>query len=88
MNTIYKFELQEASKQSIKIPKGFRILNLGIQNDNICVWAMVDSESPSELVSFEIYGTGHEIIEDANRRYIGTVIKTYTGLVWHVFVMQ
>ena len=88
MNTIYKFELEQTSKQKKLIPNGFRILHTAEQDGVICIWAMVDNSIPMEAVSFEIYGTGHDIPENANRRYVGTVLMQSTGLVWHVFVMQ
>lgn len=88
MNTIYKFELEQTSKQKKLMPNGFRILHIAEQDGVICLWAMVDNSIPMETVSFEIHGTGHEIIPDANKRYVGTIIMQSTGLVWHVFVMQ
>ena len=76
MKTIYKYVLQ-------KMPKGARILDIQNQNNEIVMWALVDSDLSDEPRYFEIYGTGEELPLGIIRKYIGTVQVGY--LVCHIF---
>jgi len=86
MQTIYKYPLSLASSQGVSMPQGAKILSAQMQNDELQVWAIVDTEAPApdDYYEFIIAGTGnptHINIRDAN--YLSTVQDG--GFVWHVF---
>ena len=73
----------------IQMPYGSTILSTQNQNDEIVVWAEVDTEARMENIEFISVFTGtnissiERIRENYVRSYIGTVqIKS---LVWHIF---
>lgn len=80
--TIYKYVLIP-DKQFLQVPEGARFLQAGEQNGDVVVWALVDTEAPSEGRNVAVYGTGHEV-PAAPGVYLNTV---FVGpLVFHVFV--
>lgn len=88
MKTIHKYQLELAGNTSIKVPIESRILSVGNQRGNICVWVEVDTISPrtnkeptSEDVYFWVVGTGHKVPDGL--KYVGTVI--IEPFVWHVY---
>ena len=84
-NTIWKFELKEVELQIVRIPEGADILSLGIQGEEMFLWAAVDEEAETEAVQIRIVGTGWVMGETTlERRFLGT-LATPAGLVWHVF---
>ena len=74
---------------SIQMPKGSEILC--VQRDektNIpCIWALVYPDNESVKRYFELFGTGHEIVNDdgINRKYIGTYQYQNGEFVGHLF---
>ena len=86
MKTIYKYPLEITNKQSIEIPNNSRILSVANQNENICLWVEIDKkeEKKTEL-AFYVFGTGHDIPDNLNLHFIGTVVTLGGRLVWHVF---
>lgn len=86
MKTIYKYPIKIADKQSFPMPVGANILTLQTQNGNPFIWAMIDTEVPTEEVSIRVYGTSYPISESSNLEYIGTFHAMYgRNLVFHVF---
>lgn len=83
MNTIWKYILPLTAKQIVFMPRGARILTVQIQEGNICLWAIVDTDNGNEERRFAIVGTGapNEIPTDST--YIGTCQDG--AFVWHVF---
>ena len=87
---IWKFEIK-LDNHSIEMPKGARILSVGVQDhlsESIMIWAMVDPEAPSCRRVFAICRTGHSIFPQApvwqnKLSFLGTVQQG--PLVWHVF---
>jgi len=85
MTKIYKYTIILAEYQTIQVPKGATILCAQMQNDNLWVWAEVDTnpERETEDRDIYVYGTGHEMYYDIPQRYISTVQDR--GFVWHVY---
>lgn len=85
MKTIWKFPLSNGSPQRIDMPKGAEILSIQQQGGMAQLWALVDSEQPSDPRYIEIYGTGQRIHESVNvkRKYLATFQQR--EFVWHVF---
>jgi len=83
--TIWKFPLMVIDNQIIRMPKGAEILTVQTQNEEPCLWALVDVEAELEARFIDIFGTGHPVFlfKRTNKKYIGTF---QTGqLVFHVF---
>ena len=84
--TIWKYTLSLVDYVDIEMPTGARILSVGIQNEQICLWALVDPEKTAAKYRFRIAGTGHPIGKEAeNWDFVGTVIMMNGALVFHVF---
>ena len=82
MKTIWKYPLSE--KCSFAMPQGAKILTVARQNDESCLWALVDSEAPLCRRTFVMLGTGHEILEN-NLTFLGSVQYIEGAIVMHVF---
>ena len=90
MITIYKYPLTTDSPirqaTTIRMPKDSNVIKVGVQNNQICLWAIVNTENPEVGVTFKIYGTGHELAPETETCYEmrqGTVM--IGPFVWHVF---
>lgn len=80
---IYKYPLKLQDFQELVLPKRALILDVQNQRDQLCLWALVDSnETKSEVVFIHIIGTGREHIPQSSLRYIATV--QMGEFVWHV----
>ena len=84
MRTIWKFPLKlQDEPQVIVMPKDAKLLFFGSKGQaTIDLWAEVETLNKSELRTFIIYGTGHEI----NRKdvyYVGSTIDP--PFVWHLY---
>lgn len=64
------------------MPEGAKILSVGNQRGNLCLWAMVDPTNPGVFRIFEMIGTGYPL-SDVGLQFIGTVV--IEPFVWHVF---
>lgn len=77
MKTIWKYVVES----KLEMPTGARIIHADIQNEEACLWAIVDPEAPKETRSFAIRGTGHPV--DDKLEY---VFSWQQGIfVWHLF---
>ena len=77
MKTIYKYSL---TQMNIQMPTGAQILHCAMQGDTYCLWALVDTDAPTENRSFRVLGTGWEVTE--NMAHIGTCFEG--SFVWHI----
>lgn len=83
MRTIWKYELTPSSY--FTMPAGAMILDVQVQYDKPCMWALVDTDQATyQQRHFVIYGTGHVITHD-DMVYIGTFQLDHGSLVFHVF---
>lgn len=87
MKTIWKFPLEVRDRQTIAMPAGGRVLSVQVQQDQLCLWALVDPAERVENRTVRIVGTGNpfEGTEDG-LDYVGTV--QVPPFVWHVFVLR
>jgi len=69
---IFKYQLETTDIQRIEMPQGAEILCIQTQNEKPCIWALVQPLSTVTKRTFEIFGTGHNVPENANRTYVGT----------------
>jgi len=87
MQTIWKFQLEIADQQYVRMPKGAEILRVGSQEIHgllePCIWAQVDDNAETELEDVLIFirGTGHPL--PAYVKYLGSA--DCPPFVWHIF---
>jgi hypothetical protein len=84
MKTIYKFPLVIIGKQFVELPKGARIIHIGLDpSGKASLWAEVDTTEPKILRVVRIVGTGHSLPE-APAKHVGSFIDGDTVL--HVYI--
>lgn len=83
--TIWKFSLALEGLISLNMPEGAEILHFGMQGNVPTIWALVNEERPAAVRSFQLMGTGHELVEldGFPPAYIGTCF--HGPYVWHLF---
>ena len=81
MKTIYKYTLKFDCSNQILMPKDSLVIKFAIQNNQPCIWAIVDTDSIYENRIFSVVGTGWQI--ENNMRYIDTILDGQ--FVWHLF---
>ena len=87
MSTIYKYTIETVPQQNITMPKKARILDIQVQKDQACIWALVDPTQETEEVLITTIGTGHDIQTNPGK-YVGTYQIDNGNLVFHVFAEQ
>jgi len=85
MKTIYKYAIKPEELTQLNLPMGAEILTVQSQKNNVCLWALIDTDMDEpEARTIEIIATGNQII-DSGRKYIST-FQLYDGdLVFHAF---
>ena len=86
---VYKYKLQLTDViQEVVLPLGAQILCIKMQNDELCMWALVDPDQTcNEAIKIRCAGTGHMIEEDVEY-YIDTVMLLDGALVFHFFKVK
>ena len=82
MRRVFKYLLEPHGR--VEMPKGAAVLCVQSQHEAIFLRAEVDPEAPMILRKFEVYGTGHELINKPEH-YVGTVQLAGGALVFHVY---
>ena len=85
MITIYKYRLNIIGVQEIEMPLNAQILSVQMQDRDITLWALVNTELRPVLRCFRVCGTGYDIRDKEHERltHIGTVQSA--SFVLHVF---
>ncbi len=81
MNTIWKFPLTDEETE-IEAPIE-RFLTAQMQDNTLCVWAIVNPDKTPRKYKITVIGTGWECQKIDASKYIGTV--QMGRLVWHCF---
>lgn len=84
MKTIWKFPFTFDAIVKVDFPLGAEIIYADRQNGVYCFWAIVDPELKRELRTFCIFGTGHELGNELDKRHHIATIQ-HNEFVWHVF---
>ena len=63
---------------------GAEIIHLGEQNDDICMWAVVDPEAEDTKRYFHVVGTGNEF-DPSDKKYIGSAQVSGGKFVFHIW---
>jgi hypothetical protein len=87
MKTIWKYPVGFYGPNHISLPADAKILHVD-RRDHIshavAFWAEVNPSIPSEIRSFQVVGTGHQI--SPNMEHIGTTIDG--SYVWHLYEVK
>lgn len=85
MKTIWKYTLRVGQVNQLTLPRTKKILHVGNQREEICVWFEVDTlyELSEKEHSFVVVGTGQVV--ESNWHHIGSAIFAGGDLVWHVY---
>ena len=88
--TIWKFPIKVVGIQTITMPKNSHVLSIQSQNNNPCIWALVDPNAEREQRRFEIIGTGHPVPnrEGLKREFITTFQLDGGAFVGHAFELM
>lgn len=81
---IFRYPLIVADEQAVSLPAGAKVLSARWWKDSFCLWAMVDPKAPMEKRRIRIAGTGHELGDVTNLRFVDTILLEDKGLVFHV----
>ena len=80
---IYKYNLNKYGYINISVPKGSEVLTAQIQNGDLVVWILHDTNY--NLIEKEFYTAYTDMpFYASNKKYISTV-QDNDGLVYHVF---
>lgn len=82
---VFKYQIPVEASFSVEMPEEAQILCVQLQNDEPCIWAVVDPAKPIVRRLFYIRGTGHRIAEAAEAEYVGTFQYEGGTLVFHLF---
>ena len=85
MKAVYKYPLTMVDKQEVSIPTGAKILSIQVQHNQICIWALVNTDNEFEKRTFILCGTGYSISTELQLNFIGTVLLYEGELVIHCF---
>jgi hypothetical protein len=85
MKTIHKYPLMQAAEQTINSHEGAEFLAVQVQNDEACLWVMVDPANRSWSYTIRIYGTGH-LVYEKHLVHLGTFQLLEGRFVGHVFL--
>ena len=86
MRKIWKYVLPREGEFDLEMPYVVDFLDVQIQREEPCLWAMVIPESKKRTYHFKIVGTGHSIPDDAKTRILSHIGTFQDGVyVWHLF---
>ena len=88
--TIWKFPFDITDNQEIEMPNGARIIKIDVQNNQPCLWAIVDptKQYDTEPRVIRVYGTGHHVFVLDKLDYLDSFQLLGGQLVFHVFEQQ
>ena len=84
MKTVYKYPIQDTTQQTVRLPKGAKLLQVASQGGQLQLWALVDTAQMPVDRKIAICGTGHMAPDG---EYICTFQLMGWTLVFHVFDM-
>lgn len=87
--SVWKFPLQVADEQIIEVPLGAKPLNAEMQNDELCLWMLVNPAVEKVTKKVHIHGTGHKVSDFVTvGDYVDSFMMLNGSLVFHVFVTE
>ena len=86
MKKIYKFPVEIATQQEIKISGLVKVLSVAVQYNSPVLYAIIDDEIKREMVvELNCTGTGHEAEHIEGLDYLGTLLLNEDTFVYHCF---
>lgn len=85
-----RFPFDTTDNFTLKMPEGAEILSVQTQDEQPCLWALVDPNAKKENRMFCVYGVGREVNMDDTLEFIGTYqLQGISGtLVFHIFEVE
>lgn len=68
---IFKYQMPVLEEFTMELPEGAQILRVEDQGGMFWMWAMVNTEAPTETRCFRAFKTGAKIPDNLNLTYIG-----------------
>lgn len=85
MKAIHKYNLPVCSVFELEMPEGAQVLAFATQLDIPFLWALVETEAPTQLRRFRLVATGEGLPENETLVHIGTQVGIQGYLVFHLF---
>ena len=85
--TVFKYKVLPSTEFEIQMPRHAEILTVQVQNEEVFMWARVDTEEDCVYRRFGVFGTGHDMPDKAlvEPKYIGTFQLCGGSIVFHLF---
>ncbi len=84
--SIYRYKIDIANTQTLTLPKGAEILSVINHFGDVCIYAIVDTETTErEEYALQCYSTGYTIRHDDSYKFLGTVVMLDGNFIYHVF---
>lgn len=85
MLTVYKYPIsRNDTVTALSLPIGAEILKVDVQENDIFLWAKVNTEADKEIRIIEVFGTGHSM-PDCERIFLNTFFSQNGMYVFHAF---
>ncbi len=88
MRTIHKYPLVIADEQRLRLPTGATPLSAQAQGVKLCLWAEVETGNLNCDWDILIFGTGHQMPNRYDFRYISTVQLLDGQVVYHIYARE
>lgn len=82
MRAVYKYQLD---RDVVQLPEGAEVLHVGVQENSLCAWALVDPMKRAIEPRFRVAGTGHPLDVSELGKFHGTHMLNDGALVFHVW---
>lgn len=83
MISVYKYIIPIQDIAVISMPEGAQPIHVDNQREQLCLWAIVDTNVPKVGVKFRVAGTGHDL--GLNWKPLGSALFANGELVFHLF---
>lgn len=81
---IWKWQIGVTDRQTVMMPAGAKLLDVQMQGETCCLWALCNQSAEKEPRHLAIYGTGTPIPDEVGE-YVATFQMRGGALVFHVF---
>lgn len=88
MKRIYKYQLKDIvlnDTVTINLPKGAKIIHTLLQNDQIYIWAEIDTAMKDTQRTFEVFGTGFNFPDDIRVELVYLATIQDDIFIWHIY---
>ena len=88
MKIVQKFTIPFAPEFELVVPEGAKVVDVGMQDTDMCMWAIVDTDAEPVRQRFFLVTTGSPIPTDGKGvQYLGTIHEKtrLTNFVAHLF---